>query len=349
MNIFETRYMLGMIKAANFKPKTFLKNRYFSNAVTFDTNKIDIDIQDVLGRKIAAFVNPKIGGQTVAREGYRTNTYEAPEVSPMRVTTAEDLLHRQAGESLQASLTPEQRAARILGGDLRDLDDIITRREEVMCAEALFKGKVTVKGDGYDEEVVYWDADPGKQPKTTLSKKWDAVDADPLLDIRIARREMVKSSGFNPSELILGSKAADALLAKLVEKDFLDKRRVNLGEIEPQFESTGAIYLGHLRDSNIDLYSYEEWYTDDEGKTQPIVPENLALLASPRVRTTMAYGVVATVNESTQEQILYAESRVPISWVQRANPSGRVVQIKSRPLPIIHQPLGFHVLEVLSA
>lgn len=349
MDIFSTQTMLGMIQAADFRPKTFLKSRYFSNEVSFPTNQIAVDIVDALGRKVAAFVNPKIGGEAVARQGYRTDFYEAPEVSPMRVTTADDLLHRMAGESIYTSLTPAERAARVLGSDLRDLDEIITRREEVMCAEALFKGKVTVKGDGYDEEVVYWDSDSSKQPKTTLAKKWDATDANPLADIRLARREMVKSSGFVPTELILGSKAADALIALLTDKDFLDKRRVDLGQIEPRFEGSGAIYLGHLRDSNLDLYSYEEWYTDEAGKTQPIVPENLALLASPNVRTTMAYGVVAVVNESTQEQMLYAERRVPISWVQRANPSGRVVQIKSRPLPIVHQPLGFHVIEVLAS
>ena len=136
MNMFDTRKMLGAIQEGNLKTKTFLRDRYFANVKTFDTARIDVDIVGKGNRKMAPFVHPKVGGKVMDREGYTTNSYEAPEISPMRVTTAEDMLKRQPGESIYGGKSPEQRAAEQLGSDLAWLDEKIARREEWMCATA---------------------------------------------------------------------------------------------------------------------------------------------------------------------------------------------------------------------
>ena len=68
---------------------------------------------------------------------------------------------------------------------------------------------------------------------------------------------------------------------------------------------------------------------DVDGKEKPMVPEKACLLASPAAKTMLAYGVVSLAGDD--EVKFYEGARIPDSWVQRANPSGRVVQIKSRP------------------
>lgn len=141
IDMFTTRTMLAMVEEGQKSNSTWLRDRYFTNRPTFHTQKIDFDIIGRGGRKIAPFVNPKVGGVVLTREGFRTESYEAPEVSPMRVTTAEDMLKRLPGETIYSAKSPTQRAAEILGKDLSDLDDIITRREEVMCAEALSRAR----------------------------------------------------------------------------------------------------------------------------------------------------------------------------------------------------------------
>ena len=172
MDMFTTRTMMAMVEAGKKTNNTWLRDRYFGYRPTFNTQKIDFDIVGMGGRKIAPFVNPKVGGVVLEREGYSTNSFEAPELSPMRVTTAEDMLKRLPGETVYAGKTPEERAAEILGRDLSDLDDIITRREEAMCAEALFSGKITVKSTGYDEDINYrGDLHENEKPKKTLTKK----------------------------------------------------------------------------------------------------------------------------------------------------------------------------------
>lgn len=350
MDMFTTRTMMAMIEAGKKTNNTWLRDRYFGYRPTFNTQKIDFDIVGKGGRKIAPFVNPKVGGVVLEREGYSTNSFEAPELSPMRVTTAEDMLKRLPGETVYAGKTPEERAAEILGRDLSDLDDIITRREEAMCAEALFSGKVTVKGTGYDEVINFWGGlGENEKPKTTLTKKWSATDvtaADILADIRAIKRAMVKNGGFAPRDMILGSKVYDLLMKMFIEAKCLDNRRVDLGFIKPQELPSGVTYMGYLNEVGIDIYAYDEWYINDEGKEVPMVPETACLLASPDTKTMLAYGVVALAGDDDVK--FYEGARVPDSWVQRANPSGRIVQIKSRPLPVIQQVNGFHLVDCLS-
>lgn len=349
IDIFSTRTMLGMIQASEKKATTFLRDRYFGNVVTFDTAKIDIDIVDDHDRKIAPFVNPRIGGSVVARDGYTTNSYEAPEVSPLMVTTAEDMLKRSPGESMYATKSPSQRASEEIGRNLSHLDDIITRREEAMCADALFNGQVTVTGVGYSDTIRYWSQlATANQPTTTLSTKWTADGADPLKDLRGIRRTVIQKCGVTPTEVICGTSAIDALLAK-INGSKLDTRRVDMGMIDPSHLPQGVTYWGYLKDSGLDIYSYDSWYVADSGANSgtevPFIPADKVLMGSPNVKTTMAYGCVALTGDDDVR--FYEGRRVPDSWVQRANPSGRIVQIKARPLPIINQIYGFHVITAI--
>lgn len=106
IDMFTTRTMLAMVEEGQKSNSTWLRDRYFTNRPTFHTQKIDFDIIGRGGRKIAPFVNPKVGGVVLTREGFRTESYEAPEVSPMRVTTAEDMLKRLPGETIYSAKSP---------------------------------------------------------------------------------------------------------------------------------------------------------------------------------------------------------------------------------------------------
>lgn len=343
IDMFDTRTMLRMLDEGK-TAQSFLRDRYFSDVRPFDTKKVDVDLYKGK-RRLAPFVHPKIGGKTVDRLGYRTETYEPPEVSPDMVTSAEDLLKRSAGEDVYGAMSPEERAADQMGRDMAELDNMITRREEWMSAQALFTGKIAVTGEGYDEEIQYWPADAGDQPYEALGAgdRWNESTSDPLADFRTGRRTVIQSSGVNPVDAILGTDAIEALLANEAFSKRLDNRRIDMGMIDPSNLPNGVTYWGYLKDSGLDLWSYDEWYIDDNGVEQPMVPGKLVLLGSPNVRTTMAYGCVVDPEKGS-----FAAPRVPVSWVQRKNPAGRIVQIKSKPLPIIHQVDGFRVIKVLN-
>ncbi len=346
ISLFETRTMLPMVDIDK-RSSAFLRDRYFSNVENFPTAKIDIDIRTGK-RRVASFVGTEVGGETVARDGYATNSYSAPEVSPDMITTAEDLLLRSPGENVYNAKSPQERAAEQIGRDLADLDDMITRREELMCSEALFTGEISVAGTGIPSgtKIKYWtQLSAGDQPITSLAlnNRWGDTGIDPLVSLRAVRRKMIQRCGIAPTEIIMGTDALEAFLGclKTLEME-LDFTRVNMGKIDPQHLGNGVTYWGYMKDTALDIYSYDEWYLDGSGVEQPIVPAKKCLLGNTAVRTTMAYGAVSVARQDALE--IYAAPRVPNSWVQPKNPAGRIVQLKSRPLPIIHQVQGFHVL-----
>lgn len=347
--MFLTRTMMGVINNS-VSANSFLRDRYFGNVKTFETALIEFDVKSGK-RRLAPFVHPKIGGKTVEGAGFQVQTFEAPEVSPDMITTAEDLLHRSPGESIYSTRSPDERAREKLGEDLGELDEMITRREELMCAQALFSGEIEVKGDGYDQVIRFWPQNAADQPFTQLAGQaaWDQASADPFQDLATAASSIRQASGINATEAIMGAAAANAFLAKLKDYEVeLNWKAVEMGRIDPRELPDGVTFIGTLSRPGafLDLYTYDEWYLPEGSDVEAsMVPANRVLVGSPRVPTTMAYGLVSLMKE--EGKMFHEGRRVPDSWAQRKNPAGRIVQIKSKPLPIINQVRGFHVLEVL--
>ena len=344
IDMFDTREMIPMLEEAK-SANTFLKQMFFSNEVTHETKHVDIDIY-AGKRRLAPFVNPKVGSKTVERLGYSTETYEPPQVAPDMVTTAEDLLKRSPGEDIYGAKSPNQRAAEQLTRDMIEMDDMITRREEEMCSQALFNGEINVVGEGVNDTIQYWSQlSAPAQPTVALGAgdRWNESGSTILANLRTWRRSVVQKCGIAPSNAILGADAAEAMLSNSNLLKSLDTRRLDEGQLSPEFLQDGVIYYGRLKGTGMDLWGYDEWYLDGNGDEQPMVPAKKILLGNPSVRTSMLYGCVVDPVEGS-----FALPRVPVSWTQRKDPAGRILAVKSKPLPAIHQIYGFYVAQVLS-
>ncbi len=348
VSLFEPRTMMEMVNS-EYRARSFLRDRYFSNKKTFNTATVDIDIKGPGKRSLAPFVNPRIGGTLDLRNGFKTSTYRPAFIAPYRVCTAEDAMQRLPGEQLYSGRSPNERAAAILAQDLNEMDKEITRTEEVMCAQALTTGKILIKGEGVDEYLDFWkDLSSAEKPAGTVSTLWTAEGADPLSDLRTACRQIAQKSGLTPVEMIAGSKAIDALLHSLKgDNTALNSRRIDLGQIDPRELEDGVSYVGALRLPNLDIFTYDEYYYDvATGTEKPMIPEDSVLIACRGVKTTRAYGLVDIINEANNTHQFVEGDRVASSWLQRSNPAGRIVQLKSAPLMIVNEPLGFYILKV---
>lgn len=344
VDIFATRTMLRMLDEA-VPATTFLRDRYFSDVVTFPTKTVEIDIRN--GRqRIAPFVHPRIGGKMVERGGYKTSIYEPPETSPEMLTTAEDIMNRAAGENPYSQRDPMVRAAEQVGSDLAELDNMVDRLEEWECSQAIFTGKIIVKGEGYDEEVQYWTGTNDPYVALNASQVWSASTGDPLADLKALAKKARTGAGVNATDVLMGSDALDAFLGNEKVQKTLDNRRIDRGQINPQTLPDGVSYYGYV--DGLDIYTYDAEYEDEEGNTQVMVPSKLIMVGSPRVRTSMAYGAVA-IRDPQQNRLVVVEGRrVPYSYYSEKNPQGQVVQIKAKPLPIVHQIQGFQIAKVLT-
>ncbi|EFL53095.1 major capsid protein E [Solidesulfovibrio fructosivorans JJ]] len=339
-DMFDYREMTGVLSTM-FSPRMFLLETFFggTEVKTHDTKHVDIDIVR-RGRKMAAFVSPRREGRVVDREGYRTATFTPPYIKEKKVTTAEHVLTRRPGETIYAKpMTPDQRAGEILGEDMTELRDRILRREAWMAAQLLKTGVVVCQGDGIDVTI---DFGMPSDHKIILSEvdKWTADTSDPSGNLVTWRELIARDSGLVPNVAVLGSDVAAAVRRNELLMKQLDSRRVTLGQIDPQQLPDGVIYLGQLEAT--DLYSFSDYYEDDDGDLQPMVPEDYIFLGSTQSANRRHAGLIEDLDLNAEAEVQYFAK----SW-KNPDPSARFVMVQSAPLPAMHQPDAFAAIKAV--
>ena len=339
VNLFEPRTMFKFVDRMP-KATTFLRDKFFGNKEFSQTNTIDVDIK-LGGLKVAPFVSEKIGGKIVENSGYATQTFAPPLVAPLKVTTAADIQKRSMGENLYSSRTPDERAAEKLIKDLRDLDEMITRREEVMCGQAIFDGEIEVKGDGVDYVITF----PHVNRETLSgSALWSAPTSTKLADLKRWRRTVQRTGFVNTDSVVMAADVADKLLADKEIRELLNIRNLNIGQINISELPNGASYLGYLAEIG-HLYSYDAHYYDEDTKTsKPIVPAGTLALLSSETEFSMGYAAITIIKDD--DFSTYEAERVPDSWTAK-NPARKMVQMSAKPLPIPKEVNGWFVAKVL--
>ena len=341
IDLFDTRTMLAALEQM-LPPKTFLRDTFFSAVETSNTKYVDIDIMKGK-RRLAPFVAPVHEGKVVERIGWTTNTYQPPYVKPKMVTTAQDFLKRNMGDTIYgAAESAMQRAAAQVGRDLRELDEIITRREEWMASQLLQTGQVRCLGEGIDQTINFG-MDASHIITLSGTDLWsDTTNATPLQDLRAWRRLILKDSGRAATDVVMGTDAIDAFLAHPNVSGKLDTRRIDLGMIDPREMAPGVLYYGRIKDVNVDLWVYDEWYIDPAtGVETPMIDTKKIIMGDRNARTARHYGAIQDLKANA------AVPRFPKSW-EEEDPSQRFIMVQSAPLLALHQVDAFAVVQVLS-
>lgn len=331
INIFETRNMAEAVKRMPEKP-TFLKNLFFSKEKTFETHKIDIDIKKGT-RKVAPFISRVIGGKIIPNTGYQTNTYEPPLVAPEKVTTCGDLLARLPGETIYGGSTPEEKAAKKMVEDLTELEDIITRREEVMVSQLVTTGTIIVKGEGVNDSISF-----GLNKETLSTKKWGTSSADIYGDLDRWRKAVAAKGFVTPDTVVMGAKAAAAFIQDEKILKLFDNNRINVGTIVPKAAIAGASYIGRITALSLDIYSYDAVYLDDwttpgtETETK-FIPENAVVIGCSETNNAMYYAGLDFADPETKKISIVEAKRLADAYVER-KPPRRFLTLQSAPLPV---------------
>ena len=326
--------------------KTFLRDTFFKNVVTFPTKSVEFDMKKG-NRAMAPFVHPKIGGKVIKNQGYQTLSYTPPMVVPDKVSTAEDFMTRMPGENPYSGLTPEGRALRQLATEYRELDDMITRREEWMAAQTLFTGQIPVVGDGLNEVI-----DFNFTNNVELTEDlWSDTEVEILDMIEDWYRQVQREGMVNPDICILGQKAAQAFVNNKQIMAKLDTRNYELAKIAPEQLADGATWIGRYGKLNLNFYQYNAWYLDDwtdseNPVTYDMVPEDTVLLASTKAQFSRLYGAHTYVDRKTEQWRTVEGARVPDSWVDK-RPDRRTISLASHPLTVPHEVDSWLVAKVL--
>jgi len=337
ISIFATRAMVPAMRQDK-KAGRFLLDTLFNRVNISTAETVDIDI--IKGkRRMAPFQSPRIEGKLIEKRGFTTNSYKPGYVKPKFATDASDLVdNRAAGENVYTGENAQNRAVTTLVEELNEHEDLITRREEWMCAQQLVNGYVDVIGEGVNYRVdLLMDANH----KVTLigADMWTDVASDPDSDIE-AWTTLISKDGGASANIMIGSPTTMNVYvkhAKVASK--LNTRRIDLGMIKPEDLGDGVSYYGYVivNGKSIDLYGYEEWAEDDAGVEQPLFADGQVVLTSTMADFRRHYGAIKDLDAIEElGSNMVALPRYPKSWKQK-DPSVRFVMIQSAPLPAAHQ------------
>lgn len=324
-NMYETRTMMESVSLM-LPVQSFFKDTFFPTSETFLTETIEFDIRKGK-RKMAPFVAPRIGGVVMDREGFETKTLKTAKIAPERVITIDDISSRSFGENIYSQRTPAQRAEEILATDLAELDEFITRREEHMAREVLLNGKLVMSGEGFERQVDY-----NFTNKEALidALKWTEKDtSDPIGDLKRWRLKIIQSTGMAPDILVLASNVVDTFISHPKVKEMLNLLRVNIGTIEPSIKNEAVTFIGKLPALGIEIYSYDEWFMDDDNNEQPMMPnDHLILGVSGKGKTLYA----AVTQYEKEKPVTIEGTRVPKHIVDTKNEI-QTLRMTARPIP----------------
>lgn len=331
LNYTDTAVLLAAYKEQK-APNTFLQNRYFPDGTVFTTAQVLVEYKDG-NQKLAPFVSPEIGGKVVRRDGYEANAYKPALIAPKRALTIDNLTQKGFGEALYGELTPEERALKITADDLTEMDEMIVRRQEQMCAQVLQENALTMNHYGDDNKIIdtkkieYFN--DVNEAVYTSSVKWNTADADIISEVAAIAKILTKR-GLPATDVILGSEAADAFLNNEKIQKLLDNRNYNIGSVDPTENYPEATFLGviNCKGRKMNFIQYDATYEDEKGVDTPYIDPKTIIVTAPNCGVTN-YGAISQINFGESMPRTHAEKRVPLHEV---NGQVREVALRSAPL-----------------
>lgn len=347
LDLYKTITMLQAVRKM-LPLRKFFTSTFFPGVNTFVTEDVLFDYKKGK-RPMAPFVAPRVGGITVARDGYKTKSYKAPKIAPQRILTLDDLVTRGMGENVYSQVTPAQRQAQLLGTDLKELDEMISRRLEWMARELLLGKPIVVKGfiDKLDAEFIEDEINFGFTNKITLTStaKWNDAGSSgkKYQDLVNWRLQVIKASGEAPTMAIMGQGAWEKFRTDDEIKDRLKDTNATLITLNPSVVDPALTFCGRIPGLGLEIYTYDDWFIDDAGVEQPYIPDDHVILCRSNLGS-FSYGAV-TQMEADGQFHTYQGARVPKSWSDQ-NADARMIRLTSRPIPIPADVDGWLVADV---
>lgn len=319
-----------MMEAIDQTPpvRSFLQKTFFPGSQTHVTEKVEFDVRK--GKRIMApLVSPRKGGKVITRQGWKTNQFTTPKIAPERALTVDDISSRAIGENIYSQKTPEEREDELLAKDFTDLEEAIDRRKEWMCRQILFEGKIDVQDE---EEGVDVQIDFGFTNIVVLGadEQWTLATVNPLPLFRRLRKKIIKDTGRAPDIAIFSSDVIEDFIMNTFVVKAMDVLNMKNVVIEPRVVDPALTFYGRIAELDLDLYTYDEWFLNDEGEDESIIPPGTVLLGHSDGEGQIEYGLVTQMEDKKFRS--YEGELVPKVWADE-NSEVKKVRLTSRPLP----------------
>lgn len=337
LDITQTAVLLAAYEQKK-KPTTFLKSRYFPDGTTFGTDEVLVEYKEG-NQKIAPFVAPEVGGKVVKRDGYSMKAYQPAFIAPKRALTVDTLKKKGFGEAYYNQLTPEERALAITADDLAEMDEMIVRREEAMCAEVLHTNALTMNHYSDDNKLIevkniaYYNGE-ANDAVYAPAVAWGKDGADIIGDCA-AIALSIKQRGLAAVDVLLGSEAADAFLNDEKIQKLLDNRNYNIGSVDPTEQFDDAVLLATLncKGHKLNFIQYAGTYEAEDGTVKDYINKKDIIVTAPGCGVTN-YGAITQIDYGSADFTTHVAKRVPLYEVEK-----QVKSVALRTAPLV-QPVN---------
>lgn len=344
MDIYSTYYMLAAVSALPVE-HTFFKRRYFPTNETLDvfsTAKVLADYKEG-SRKAAPFVLPRIGGVSVAREGFSTYELEPGNISLSKPLTADHLNNRGFGEALMSGKTPAERERMFLIEDLADLSARISRTEEKLAIDTMMDNGTIMRHQTevpeiyQDVPVQFYDGEdnpalftPSANWVHSTYKDGVATPGNWYHDIR-AMITMLTHRGLPATDLLVSSDVGEFLLDDPWVMQVLDNRRVEMGRIDPKelTEYVTSLGLFNFQGRKVEILISDGTFEDAKGKDTPYMADGSVIVTAPGCGRGLYGGVTQLENDGHYHT--YPGTRVP-QHIFTLRPPVKETQLTAKPL-----------------
>lgn len=270
-SIYITKTVREIRKKGEVK-RNFLREMFFKKTTLIQTDTVLLETKRG-GEFVAPLVTPLESGRPLPDKTRKTNEIQAPNVGISYGLTPKDYFERPVGAQLSGGENPTISAAKKVGEVLKDQENYISNREELMTSQFLTSGKVeAIDGDaGYvvDYELENIETLP-------VDQQWDKEGVDPLvsLDRLISTAE---ENGEKVENVVMGLKAAQIFLDKLLNSKKLSKDSQSEIVKKVVREHPGVVWLGTYTTYGIELYRYNRTVTTPKGEKINLISTNIVV------------------------------------------------------------------------
>lgn len=346
MDLYQTACLISATETLAPVP-SFLRDRYFPTNPATDivhTSKVLAEFREG-DKRMAPVVMLGGHGVNVSRAESQMREIEPCNLAPSRPLTLDDISKRGFGEAILGDKTPEQRAAVLAAMDLRDLDAMISRREEYIAASVMLDNACTMQSWGDEAEeaepytLKYYETTTNPAAYT-VDEKWDSSSANILGDLWEAAK-MLTDRGLSAVDFVCAPDVAYAVATDASVQKLLDNRSTDFGNLAPVMQANGAALFGRLNANGVilNIISYGMTYQDDAKATKSYIPSGCGVLAAPGAGHTV-YGAVTQLEQADGEFHTYAARRVP-KFTADANDNNRLLTMTARPVCVPYNANAF--------
>ncbi len=261
----------------------------------FKGEKITMDIQR-FGEDVAVAIEKCTGPNENDISVFSTKEFTPPSYGESFPLDVCELLNRMTGVdpySAEGIQYGAQLSAKMAQG-FALIDAKISRAVELQASQILQTGILTLT-DGNGATVYTLSFLPKATHFPTVSNDWGQAGETPYDDL-LSLANVIRGDGkVNPDQLFFGEGALSNFLDNTKIQTQLDNLRVNIGEIRPEFNDSGATFYGYvwIGTYRFEIWAYPETFTDPQtGNTTKYIDDNKVIMKSSRTRLDMTSAMV---------------------------------------------------------